>query len=239
MTVAQLPLAAPLEPDAVPVAPRQPVTNAGSTSGWSQPVPVPSVPAESVPALQTEQVHTSRIDRSGGLRPLPALASVPLAAVAETFHRPRPLTGTHSCTLGEQYGLTLPKRVRQQLGEKPLRTLYVAPGPEQSLWLYTAGGLERLNERLERSPAGDSRVRQARRLCFAQAEKCDVDRSGQMHLPDHLAGYAGLQQEVVLLGVGDHLEVWDARRWQEYLREGQKADKGPPEEGNQRAATER
>jgi MraZ protein len=192
-----------------------------------------------VPPIQAEQIHTARIDQPATLRPLPALVSIPLTAAPETVHRPQPLTGTHPCTLGEQHGLTLPKQVRQQLGEKPLRSLYAAPGPEQSLWLYTAGALERLNERLERSQASGSRVRQARRLCFAQAEKCGVDRTGLVHLPDHLVGYAGLQQEVVLLGVGDHLEVWDARRWQEYLQRPRTADKVTPEEGNQRTATER
>jgi MraZ protein len=168
---------------------------------------------------------------------LPPLTAAPLAAPA-TARKPEPLTGTHLCTLADQHGLTLPKRLRQQLGDRPLRTLYVAPGPEQSLWLYTAAGLERLNEQLERSPAGDSRVRQARRLCFAQAEKCGVDRAGHTSLPDHLVQYAGLQQEVVLLGVGDHLELWDVRHWQEYLRQRPASEKGIGEPGSPRATAE-
>jgi DNA-binding transcriptional regulator/RsmH inhibitor MraZ len=27
---------------------------------------------------------------------------------------------------------------------------------------------------------------------------------------------AGLKQDTVLIGVGDHLELWDAQRWQKY-----------------------
>jgi MraZ protein len=195
-------------------------------------------PAEPGASGRTEVMHTARTVEPPALRPLPPLAVSPLAAPAPPARKPGPLTGTHPCTLTEQHGLTLPKRLRQQLGDKPLRALYVAPGPEQSLWLYTAAGLERLNDRLERSPAGDSRVRQARRLCFAQAEECGVDRAGHTTLPDHLVQYAGLQQEVVVLGVGDHLELWDARRWQEYLQQQRGTDRATAEPGERRTATQ-
>jgi MraZ protein len=239
VTVARLPLIAPLhtEPAGEPALPPQaPSASAGTdvtppgaacaAGGWSQPIPLEqTLPTANPP----ETTHTVRTGQPVTIRPLPPLATVPLAALPETTRKPQPLTGTHPCTLTDQHGLTLPKQLRQQIGDRPLRALYVAPGPEQSLWLYSAAGLERLSERLERSPAGDSRVRQARRLCFAQAEKCGVDRTGHTNLPDHLVQYAGLQQEVVLLGVGDHLELWDARHWQEYLQR-RSADPLSPEQ---------
>ena len=61
------------------------------------------------------------------------------------------LTGTHSRTLDEKKRLALPKRVREQLGEPA--TLYVTPGPDQCLWLYTQVELERLADKLDRAPA--------------------------------------------------------------------------------------
>ena len=51
------------------------------------------------------------------------------------------LTGTHPRTLDDKKRLVLPKRVREQLGEPSL--LYVTPGPERSLWLFTQDCLER------------------------------------------------------------------------------------------------
>jgi MraZ protein len=229
MFVARLPLAPPLQPEGG-VALQAP-----QCGGWSQPVPMPQTEPE--PSPRAEVIHTARTVEPPALRPLPALAASPLAAPAPAGRKPGPLTGTHPCTLTDEHGLTLPKRLRQQFGDRALRTLYAAPGPDQSVWLYTAAGLERLNEQLGRSPAGDSRIRQARRLCFAQAEECGVDRSGHVNLPEHLVQYAGLQQEVVLLGVGDHLEVWDARRWQEYLQK-RAPEKATAERGENRAATQ-
>jgi MraZ protein len=125
------------------------------------------------------------------------------------------LTGTHPRTLDDKKRLALPKRVREQLGEPS--TLFITPGPDQSLWLYTQEGLERLAERLDQSPATDAEARVFRRLYFAQTESVDVDRSGRILVPDRLLQFAGVQQEVILIGVRDHLELWDAIRWQQYV----------------------
>lgn len=125
------------------------------------------------------------------------------------------LTGTHPRTLDEKKRVALPKRVREQLGEPA--TLYVTPGPDQCLWLYTQSGLEELAGKLDETPATDAEARVFRRLYFAQTEAVDLDRAGRILVPDRLAQFAGLRHEVVLIGVRDHLELWDAERWQNYL----------------------
>ena len=38
-------------------------------------------------------------------------------------------------------------------------------------------------------------------------------------IPDRLIQFAVLQHEVILIGVRDHLELWDAQRWQRYLND--------------------
>ncbi|HZU34665.1 MAG TPA: division/cell wall cluster transcriptional repressor MraZ [Gemmataceae bacterium] len=125
------------------------------------------------------------------------------------------LTGTYPRTLDDKKRLGLPKRVRELLGEPS--TLFVTPGPDQSLWLYSQTGLERLAEKLDAAPATDAEVRVFRRLYFAQTESVDVDRTGRILIPERLLAFAGLKHEVVLIGVRDHLELWDSGRWQEYL----------------------
>ena len=127
------------------------------------------------------------------------------------------LTGTHPRTLDDKKRLVLPKRVREQLGEPTL--LYATPGPERSVWLFTQEGLERQADRLDQASAADADARVFRRLYFAQTEGVDVDKAGRILLPDRLVSLAGLDHEVVLLGVRDHLELWDAKHWQQYVEQ--------------------
>jgi MraZ protein len=127
------------------------------------------------------------------------------------------LTGTHPRTLDDKKRMLLPRRVREMLDDP--ETLFVAPGPDQCLWVYTQAGLEQLAAKLDQAPATDAEARVFRRLYFAQTEAVDVDRTGRILIPERLLQFAGLRHEVVLLGVRDHLELWDAQRWQRYLAE--------------------
>jgi MraZ protein len=127
------------------------------------------------------------------------------------------LTGTHPRTLDDKHRLTLPKRVREQLGE--VMTLNVTPGPDQCLWIFTNDELERLSSKLDQTSATDAEARVFRRLFYAQMDTVELDRTGRMLIADRLMQFAGLTGEVVILGVRDHLEVWDAQRWQTFLNE--------------------
>src|SRR5690242_7023908 len=140
-----------------------------------------------------------------------------MAGSADARTRAMLLTGTHPRTLDDKNRLGLPRRVREQLGEP--ETLFVTPGPDQCLWLYSQAGLERLAEKLDLAPATDAEARVFRRLYFAQTEAVDVERTGRVLIPERLVQFAGLKHEVVLIGVRDHLELWDAQRWQQYLAE--------------------
>ena len=57
------------------------------------------------------------------------------------------------------------------------------------------------------------------RLYFAQTIKCTVDDQGHWMVPERLARFAGPKQEVILIGVGDHVELWDAARWRDYAQQ--------------------
>ncbi len=125
------------------------------------------------------------------------------------------LTGTHPRTLDDKKRIALPKRVRDQLGT--VKRLFVTPGADQTLWLYDPAGLERVASKLDETPATDAEARVFRRLFFAQMESVDIDGHGRILIPERLVQFAGLEHEVVLLGVRDHLELWNAGRWQEYF----------------------
>jgi MraZ protein len=125
------------------------------------------------------------------------------------------LTGTYPRTLDDKKRLLLPKRVRELMNMPGL--LFITPGPDQCLWLYSQEALDEFARRLDQAPATDAEVRVFRRLYFSGSEAVNVDRAGRVLLPERSLQFAGLKHEVILLGVRDHLELWDAERWQQYL----------------------
>jgi MraZ protein len=146
------------------------------------------------------------------LRPLPTLRTRLVSA------RPRqvlPLTGTFSLTLDENKVLTLPRMIVEQLGN--CDTVLLSPGSDKCLWLTNQAHLDRLQAKLDKSPARESDVRGFKRLYYAQTMKVGV-KDNRVTITDKLATFASLGTEVVLVGIDDHFEVWDAARWRRYMQ---------------------
>ena len=146
------------------------------------------------------------------VKPLPVLRKP-----NQTRSRALPLTGTFPCNLDDKHTLILPRAIRDQFGN--CETVLVSPGPDHCLWVTNHAHLERLAERLEQSPALEAEVRVFRRLYYAQTEKASVGADGKVQVPDKLIQFAGLRQEVVLVGIDDHFELWDVAQWKQYTQQ--------------------
>ncbi|MCC6124329.1 MAG: division/cell wall cluster transcriptional repressor MraZ [Pirellulales bacterium] len=127
------------------------------------------------------------------------------------------LTGSFSRALDEKLRLAIPKRLRDALQCHAGGILYVAPGTDRSLAIYSAASFSQLAEKLAQASPVREDVRAFLRLFYAQAQQVELDSQGRVRLPSELAVLAGLEKEVVLLGVQEHLEVWAAERWKMYL----------------------
>lgn len=130
-----------------------------------------------------------------------------------------PLTGTYPRTVDEKNRVPVPARLREQLDDPESNVLYLTPGTDHCVGVYTEAGLEQLAARLAEAPPTHSSVRTYLRLFYAQAERVEVDSQGRIRLPDRLISLAGVGREVVLLGVQDHIELWDRKRWEIFVEE--------------------
>jgi MraZ protein len=76
---------------------------------------------------------------------------------------------------------------------------------------------------VERTLAGrnpfSAEVKKLRRYFEANSFETELDSSGRVTLPSPLLEHANVEKEVVVAGVGDHLEIWSRERWQEEQRE--------------------
>lgn len=127
------------------------------------------------------------------------------------------LTGTYSRSLDDKQRLPLPKQVREALGHPQVAVLVATPGTDGSLALYTEESFAQLGRQLSSASPVGPEVRAFSRLFYGQAERLEIDGQGRIRIPAGLVTFAGLKREAVLVGVRDHLELWDSERWKEYL----------------------
>ena len=127
------------------------------------------------------------------------------------------LTGTFVRSTDEKFRLSIPKPIRRALGYPDESAFYLAPGTDGSLALYPEKAFAQLADQLgQASPTGPD-VRAFSRLFYAQAHRIEADRQGRIRIPVELAKLARLGRDVVVVGVRDHLEIWDQSLWEEYL----------------------
>ena len=55
------------------------------------------------------------------------------------------------------------------------------------------------------------------RMSFALANKVELDRQGRLLLNEKLRKRAGLKDRITLVGVRDHIELWNSEDWEQYL----------------------
>lgn len=128
-----------------------------------------------------------------------------------------PLTGTYARNLDDKRRLAVPKRIREDFGDGEAKHLYVAPGTERALLVYSEDGFELMAAQLTARSAQQPELRKYMRLFYSQAERVDFDKQSRIRIPDRLAEFAGLDREIVLLGVHDHAEIWDTVAWDKFL----------------------
>jgi len=131
------------------------------------------------------------------------------------------LTGTFVRSVDEKLRVAIPKPLRDILVKDGDEWVYVAPGTDGSLSLYAPAAFAELAHRFAELSSTEKDVRAHARLFFAQAQAVELDRQGRLRVPPELARLADFGREIVVIGVQDHIELWDQPRWNTYLSEKQ------------------
>jgi MraZ protein len=127
------------------------------------------------------------------------------------------LTGSFPRLLDDKLRFAIPKPLRDAIGHPDECVLYLAPGTDGSLALYPEDSFTRMASRLEQGSSDGRDVAAFSRLFYAQVQRIELDKQGRLRLPIELAELAGLRKEIMLLGVRDHLEIWNREAWETYL----------------------
>lgn len=120
------------------------------------------------------------------------------------------MKGEYQHTLDAKGRLFIPAKLCEQLGDG----FVVTKGLDECLFLYPQKAWDELEQKIRQLPMSKSRGLQ--RFFLSSAADVTVDRQGRIVIPTTLRSYANLERDVVVIGVGERAELWDARRWNAY-----------------------
>ena len=120
-------------------------------------------------------------------------------------------TGEYHHNLDAKGRLIIPARFRDQLGDE----FTVTRSLDGCLAMYASKEWQELEEKLNALPMTNEKARSLKRFLLGSAVSCELDKQGRILLPQVLRDRAGLDKDITLLGVGDHIEILDTSTYEE------------------------
>lgn len=124
------------------------------------------------------------------------------------------LLGTYTAKFAPGRRIAVPAIFRTQLGQSYI----IAKWYENCLVLIDKDSWGALYKRLT---GGESQsllvtpIRNTERFILSSAFEVLADEQGRIVIPEILSNYASLEEEVIFLGLGERIEIWNLKRWYE------------------------
>ncbi len=118
--------------------------------------------------------------------------------------------GEFEYRIDEKGRVPIPPRFRRELKEGVVLT----PGIEKCITAYPLSEWKKLAATLTTGSVTRSKLRRLNRAIFATAFSLNIDGQGRIALPIPLRQYAGIEDEVVIAGANNYLELWNKEQWE-------------------------
>ena len=120
--------------------------------------------------------------------------------------------GEHKQKMDTKGRVVVPSKFRDELGNQVVVTKGLG---EQCLYAFSRESWEKVVNKLEELPMTNMKVRNFNRFFLAGASNLEADKLGRVLVSSALREYALLDKEVVWVGVGNRMEIWDVDKWKE------------------------
>ncbi len=125
------------------------------------------------------------------------------------------LIGEFHHNLDSKSRLMIPSKLANELGCEVI----LARGFEHCLLVYPKAKWEEVVSKFAENPITKSDTRKFMRILLSGATFCRFDSQNRICIPSVLKDYAGINKEVAVLGLDDHLEIWDESSYRAFLDE--------------------
>ncbi len=119
------------------------------------------------------------------------------------------LIGEYEHSLDVKGRVIMPAKLREDMGEKFILT----KGLDGCLFGFSQNEWANFEEKLKTLPLTNKNARDFVRFFLSGATECEMDKQGRFLVASNLRKYASMDKEVVVIGVGNRIELWNKEKW--------------------------
>lgn len=126
-------------------------------------------------------------------------------------------SGEYMCKVDAKGRLVLPAKIKGNLPEIQRDELVVKRGFEPCLVLYPMLEWKKVFSKVSGLNEFNKEYRKFQRNFLRGCSELELDANGRMLLPKTMISYAAIEKEVIVVGMGNRIEIWDPKKYDEYL----------------------
>jgi MraZ protein len=124
--------------------------------------------------------------------------------------------GRYDFSIDEKGRVNIPSKFRKLLSPEAEDTFVISQGPDGCLWAYPKDEWEKRDERME-TVSETREFNKLQRVLQNTLTDSTLDKQGRISLTILQMKIVGITKDVSIIGRGKHLEIWDTRRFEEYV----------------------
>lgn len=124
--------------------------------------------------------------------------------------------GTYKTYFTGKNRITLPKKFRKELGNQDI--FYILMEGDGEIWGFNFEEWQKQAENRLRIPLNTEEGKKQRRKFFSRAQDAELDSQGRFVISQEFADFAKLGEEILMIGAGDHFEIWNPRNWEKEVK---------------------
>ncbi|MCU0416027.1 MAG: division/cell wall cluster transcriptional repressor MraZ [Cytophagaceae bacterium] len=126
-------------------------------------------------------------------------------------------SGEYDCTMDAKGRIVLPARIKSNLPETDAGNVVVTRGFENCLVLYGQTEFKKIYTKIAGLNEFSEEFRRFQRNFFRGVQEVELDNNSRLLLPKSLASHAQIDKDVIVVGMGNRVEIWNPTLYETYL----------------------
>lgn len=125
--------------------------------------------------------------------------------------------GSYDYSIDNKGRINIPAKLRKYVSPDANDTFIITRGFEKCLFVYPQDEWNKLEDSIRSLSPTNPQHRFFMRVLLQQAVESQLDGQSRITIPKDLLQFASIEDEVTILGVLEHIEVWNPKEYKQYL----------------------
>ena len=125
--------------------------------------------------------------------------------------------GSYSYSVDNKGRINIPSKLRKYVQQEADSTFVITRGYDECLYVYPLDEWSKVERDASQLSSADAKNRFYQRRLMENATESKLDGQFRIVIPKDLLQFAGIENDVLIIGVLDHIEVWNPRKYNAYL----------------------